>query len=82
MLNVSDKRLIKRFCKATKQEIDFKDSLDQEFQQRYEVLLGEFENGNNNPELKAELKRFVIEAIQENKIPRHQAYMILYQLSL
>lgn len=82
MLSDGDKRIIKRFCKATKQEIDFQDTMDTEFQQRYEVLLGEFENGNNNPELKAELKRFVIEAIQENKIPRHQAYMILYQLSL
>ena len=82
MLSDGDKRIIKRFCKATKQDIDFQDTMDTEFQQRYEVLLGEFENGNNNPELKAELKRFVIEAIQENKIPRHQAYMILYQLSL
>ena len=83
-LQNDEKRIIKRFVKATKldNEISIDDDLDKEFQRQYEILLGEYNSGNTSPLIKNELKRFVIEGVNENKIPKHQAYMLLYQLSL
>ena len=77
-----DKRLVKRFAKCVKMSLDLDDDLDKEFQKEYEILLGEYQSGNDSPEIKSKLKRFVVQAIQENLIPRHQAMMLLFQLSL
>jgi hypothetical protein len=45
-------------------------------------LLGEYQAGNDSPQIKNGLKRYVLEAMGMNKIPRNQAMMLLYQLSL
>jgi hypothetical protein len=83
-LSEADKRVIKRFVKATKldDEIVVDDELDNDFQRQYEILLGELNSGNTSQLVKDQLKRYVIEGLQENKLPRHQAYLLLYQLSL
>ena len=82
LLNDDDKRLVKRFAKCVKMSLDLDDDLDKAFQREYEILLGEYQSGNDSPLIKSKLKRFVVQAIQENLIPRHQAMMLLFQLSL
>lgn len=80
LLSADDKRVVKRFAKTVKMDLDLDDNED--FQRQYEILLGEYTSGNDSPKLKAQLKKFVLEALQENRIPRNQAMMLLYQLSL
>jgi hypothetical protein len=62
--------------------IPIQDDLDAQFQKEYEILLGEFNSGNDSPEVKKSLKRYVVEGLNEGKLNRHQAYFLLYQLSL
>ena len=81
-LQTTDKRLVKRFVNATKLDIDITDDLDKDFQHQYEILKGEFISGSTSPLLINELKKYIIQGMQENKIPRNECYMLLYQLSL
>ena len=46
------------------------------------MLLGEYQSGNDSPQVKKELKKYIVEALQENKIPKSQAMLLLYELSL
>jgi len=80
--NVGEKRLIKKLVEICKFDIEIDDESDKEFQKNYEILLGEWKAGNNSPEVKNALKRYVIEAYNENKVPKNQAMMLLYELSL
>ena len=83
ILSEDDKRVFKRFVKALHLDnIPIQDDLDEQFQKEYEILLGEFNSGNNAPEVKKALKRYVVEGLNEGKLNRNQAYFLLYQLSL
>ena len=73
---------MKRIIQVLKLDINIHDKEDEDFQKNYEILLGEFNAGNNSPQIKNGLKKYILEGIQENKIPKHQAMMLLYQLSL
>ena len=77
-----DKRVVKRFINACKIDVDINTDLDKEFQQTFEILLGEYQGGNDSPQVKKELKKYVLEALQENKIPKSHAMLLLYELSL
>lgn len=54
----------------------FRQQWGQDFQCKHEILLRDFNSDNDSPKLKAELKKFVVEALQEKKIPRHQEAML------
>jgi hypothetical protein len=82
LLTNEDKRLVRRFIKSTKLDIDLNDESEKEFQRQFEIVRGEFESGNNSPQIKSALKQYVIEALRENKIARNEAYLLLYELSL
>jgi len=82
MLSEMDKRCVKRFINACKLEIEVDTNLDKEFQQTFEILMGEYQGGNDSPQVKKELKKYILEALQENKIPKSQAMLLLYELSL
>ena len=82
LLTNEDKRLVRRFIKSTKLDIDINDDSQKEFQRQFEIVRGEFESGNNSPQIKSVLKQYVIEALRENKIARNEAYLLLYELSL
>jgi hypothetical protein len=56
--------------------------MDRNFQKEFELYLGEYRAGNDSIELKNKLKKFVIEAINENIIPRHQGMLLIYELSI
>jgi len=83
-LKDTEKRLVKRFLKATKldEQIDLGKDEDETFQTQFQILLGEFNSGNDSPVVKKSLKKFVLEGMQSNQIPRHHGMMLLYQLSL
>ena len=81
-LGEKDRRIFQRFVRAVKIDLNVKDDDDKLRQQRYEILVGEFQSGNNSPENKNELKKYIVEALAEGKISRSNAYLILYQLSL
>jgi hypothetical protein len=82
LLTIEDKRIVRRFIKSTKLDIDLNDESEKEFQRQFEIVRGEFNSGNNSPQIKAALKQYVIEALRENKIARNEAYLLLYELSL
>ena len=82
-LSETDKRVFKRFvtvCKIHTIEIDDPD--DKLFQQRFEILKGQFLAGNSSPQNKQELKKCILEAYSSNKIPRNECMMLLYEISL
>lgn len=81
-LNESDKRVFKRFCSVCKLDIEIDDPDDKLFQQRFEILKGQFLSGNSSIQNKNELKRYILEAYNTNKIPRNEAMLLLYQISL
>ena len=82
LLTNEDKRLVRRFIKSTKLDINVNDDSEKEFQRQFEIVRGEFTSGNNSPQIKSALKQYVIEALRENKIARNEAYLLLYELSL
>ena len=59
-LSDKDRRIFQRFVRAVKIDIDIKDNDDKLRQQRYEILVGEYESGNNSPENKQELKKYIV----------------------
>ena len=82
ILSSDEKRVVHRFIKAVKLDININDDEEKEFQRQFEICRGEYLSGNNSPQIKATLKRYVLEALQENKIARNDAYNLLYSLSL
>ena len=78
-----DQRIIKRFVQTLKLDVPIPaDEMDKKFQKEFEILLGEYKSGNDATELKSKLKKYVIEAINENIIPRHQGLLLIYELSI
>ena len=74
--------MVRRFIKAVKLDINTTDDDEKEFQRQFEIVRGEYMSGNDSPQIKNTLKRYVLEALQENKIARNDGYNLLYSLSL
>jgi hypothetical protein len=55
---------------------------DDEFHRNFEILKGELASGNNNPKVRAELKKYIVEGMNTNQIPLRECHLLLYQLSL
>ena len=82
-LGDTDRRVFKRLCSVCKiNDIEIDDPEDKLFQQRFEILKDEWINGNSSPQNKQELKRCILEAYQSNKIPRNEAMLLLFEISL
>ena len=81
-LSSDDKRIIKRLVLALKLDINIDDDADIQFNKTYQILKGEFISGNDSPLVISQLKKYVVEGMNENKIPRRECFQILYQLSL
>ena len=82
LLEDDDKRLFKKIVKVLKLPIDIYDDLDKEYQKNYELLKGQFMSGNNSPEIKNQLRKYIIEGMNEGKLNRGESMFLLYQLSL
>ena len=81
-LSKDERRVFKRLVKAVKLDTPTDGSLDQELQSNYQTALGELKSGNSSPEVKSELKKYVVEGLAEGKVSKHEAYFLLYQLPL
>jgi hypothetical protein len=55
---------------------------DQEFNEKFQILLGSYNAGNNSENLKNQLKQYIIHAIKLNLIPRNTGHQMLLELSL
>jgi len=78
-----DQRIIKRFVQTLKIDVPIPaEEMDKKFQKEFDLYLGEYRAGNDSTELKSKLKKYVVEAINENIIPRHQGMLLIYELSI
>ena len=50
---MNEKRLVKRIVDSLKLDIDTSSKEEEEYVRQYEVVLGQFQAGNNNPLIKA-----------------------------
>jgi hypothetical protein len=82
MLAPEEKRDVKKFCKCVKLDIRINDPDEAEYQRQFEIVRGEYMSGNDSPEIKATLKRYILEALRDNKIAKSDGYNLLYSLSL
>ena len=81
LLNRNDKRLVRTFADKFNYSLDMGDDEDEELQKQFEVLLGQYEAGNNDEKLKAKLRSYVRIAIKEDLIPYKEALGLLVELS-
>ena len=77
-LSHTEKRILKRLYSFLKMEFDF--DYDDNFQKRFEVMYGSFLAGNDNRELKRELKEYVKLAVHEAIISKTEAVEMLHKL--
>ena len=78
-LSVTERRVIKRLYSFLKMDlgVDHKDN----FQKEFEVMYGSFLAGNDNKEMKKELKEYIKIARHENIISKMEATKMLEKLS-
>ncbi len=55
---------------------------DEEFNEKFQILLGSYNAGNNSEILKNQLKQYIIHAMKINLIPRNTGHSMLLELSL
>ena len=77
-LSHTEKRVLKRLYSFLK--IDFNFDHDDQFQKRFEVMYGSFLAGNDNEDLKKELKEYVKLAIHEAIISKQQGTSMMHKL--
>ena len=77
-LTHTEKRILRRMYSFLKLDFDF--DYDDHFQDRFQVMYGSFLAGNDNHELKQELKEYVKLAAHENIISQKDAHQMLQKL--
>jgi hypothetical protein len=55
---------------------------DEEFNEKFQILLGSYNAGNNSEILKNQLKQYIVHAMKLNIIPRNVGHQMLLELSL
>ena len=55
---------------------------DEEFNEKFQILLGSYNAGNNSEILKNQLKQYVLHAMKLNIIPRNTGHQMFLELSL
>ena len=55
---------------------------DEEFNEKFQILLGSYNAGNNSEILKNQLRQYIIHAMKLNIIPRNTGHQMLLVLSL
>jgi len=53
-----------------------------EFQEKYNVLIGEMQAGNDNPKLRKEFKLYILNAIRSGLITQNEEYIMIIENSL
>jgi hypothetical protein len=81
-LTAEDKRLIDRLSGYMKINHDIKKESDDDVQKQFQILVGEATAGNDSPLIKAQLKKYILQAVNENRMSRMQAYQLMMELNL
>ena len=55
---------------------------DEEFQEKFQILLCEYNAGNNSEQLRSQLKQYIIHAMKLGMIPRNTGNNMLLEMSL
>jgi hypothetical protein len=55
---------------------------DEEFNEKFQILLGSYNAGNNSEQLRSQLRQYIIHAMKLNIIPRNTGNAMLLELSL
>ena len=58
-----------------------KDTKEEDIKKRFDILLGEYKAGNNNPSLIGELRKHIIYYTNKGKIPKAKSLAMLLELS-
>lgn len=80
-LDIHDKRIVVTLSRLIGFDKLHDDTLAN-FQQRYEILCGQIEAGNNSIILRNELKKFILGGIQAGLLPQAEGYKAIVELSL
>jgi hypothetical protein len=80
-LDMNEKRLVKRIVDSFKLDIDLSSKEEEEYVRQYEVVLGQFQAGNNNPQIKAKLKQYIMESMESGMLPRRECFKLLFELA-
>jgi len=80
-LDMNEKRLVKRIVDSLKLDIDTSSKEEEEYVRQYEVVLGQFQAGNNNPQIKNKLKQYIMESMESGMLPRREAFKLLFELA-
>jgi ribosome biogenesis protein Nip4 len=81
LLTSKDKQIVKAFVKIFKYDLTIHDDEDIKFSNDFNVLLGEYEAGNDNEEIKKNLKKFVKIAMIKKLITNREGMELLFDLS-
>jgi hypothetical protein len=81
LLTSKDKQIVKVFVKIFKYDLTIHDDEDIKFSNDFNVLLGEYEAGNDNIEIKKSLKKFVKIAMIKKLITNREGMELLFDLS-
>ena len=55
-------------------------SADQQFNDQFQILIGEYNAGNNSEQLRSQLKQYIIHAMKLNIIPRNTGNSMLLEM--
>ena len=80
-LSEDEKRIVKRFVQVFNLDIDVSDKMDEEYRKQFEIVLGQFQSGNNNPAIKTKLKQYITESMESGFLPRRQCFKLLFELA-
>lgn len=81
ILKPREKVVLNKFLQITKiKNINVDEDELKEFNKNFDILVGEIESGNDNPELKTKLREYINLAIKLKRLPRNEAYDLLMNL--
>ena len=83
LLKLSERRIIKTLNRNVfNSQFDIMDEEDEKIQEEFELLLGSWQAGNNNPTMLKRLKQLIILGINEKRISKDEGYNLLLQISM
>ncbi len=83
LLKLSERRIIKTLNRNVfNSQFDIVDEEDEKIQEEFELLLGSWQAGNNNPTMLKRLKQLIILGINEKRISKDEGYNLLLQISM
>ena len=80
-LNEKEKRLIHRICSISSVDSPLVFAEDEDELKRFDILRGELQAGNNNPEIIKEIKRLLLKFMMEGRINKGQGMRTLFELA-